>query len=152
MATRKKVKRAARKAARRATRPKRKRPESLRLRECSASFTVNDLPRSIAWYRDVLGFTEGERWETDGVLRGVQLKAGAIDLMLSQDDFSKGRDRTKGVGFRLWCNTAQDLDALAAEIKARGGTLAHEPRELPWGDRALAVTDPDGFQITIVEA
>ncbi|MBI1966739.1 MAG: VOC family protein [Gemmatimonadetes bacterium] len=132
--------------------PERKQPETLRMRECSASFTVNDLHRSIAWYRDILGFVEGERWEEDGVLRGVQMKAGAVDLMLNQDDFAKGRDRVKGAGFRLWCNTVQDIDRLAADIKARGGTLTYEPRDLPWGDRAFALTDPDGFQITIVQA
>src|SRR2546422_5927362 len=38
-------------------------PKSLRLRSVAASFTVNDLPKSIAWYRDVLGFTLGERSE-----------------------------------------------------------------------------------------
>ena len=33
---------------------------------------------------------------------------------LSQDDWKKGRDRIKGVGFRLWIGTGQDLDAVAA--------------------------------------
>ena len=146
------AKRPVRRKAPRAARPHRKEPQSLRFRECSASFTVNDLEQSLAWYRDVLGFTIGERWEENGTVMGVQLKAGAVDLMLNQDDFSKGRDRAKGVGFHLWCSTAQDVDHLAAEIKARGGRLAYEPRDLPWGDRAFGVTDPDGFQVTVVQA
>jgi uncharacterized glyoxalase superfamily protein PhnB len=144
-----KLKKAKKPAARR---PKRARPETLRLRECSASFTVSDLHKSLAWYRDILGFVEGERWEDGGVLHGIQLKAGKVDLMLSQDDFSKGRDRVKGVGFRLWCNTAQDIDNIAAEVKKRGGRLTYEPGDLPWGDRAFALEDPDGFQITVVQA
>jgi catechol 2,3-dioxygenase-like lactoylglutathione lyase family enzyme len=134
-----------------ARRPVRKQPESLRIRESSFSLTVNDLDRSVAWYRDVLGFTEGERWETEGNVQGVQLKAGSADLMLTQDDFAKGRDRHKGVGIRLWFSTTQHLDGLADLIRSRGGALEYGPGDTPWGDRAFGVTDPDGFSITFVE-
>ena len=68
-------------------RPVRKRPESLRLRSASPSFTVNDIGTSLAFYRDVLRFTVKERWEENGVLRGVELVAGTVSLWLSQDDW-----------------------------------------------------------------
>ena len=142
-----------RRAPRRPAPKRRKRgsPESLRLRSMAASFTVNDLERSIAWYRDVLGFTVGERWEGGGALQGIQMKAGSCDLMLNQDDFALGRDRQKGAGCRLWVATAQDIDALAARIKATGWRLDREPSETPWGDWAFAVTDPDGFKLTFIQ-
>jgi len=138
-------------AARRPPRPARQQPESLRLRSMAASFTVNDLQKSVAWYRDVLGFTPGERWETNGGLRGLQMKAGACDIMLGQDDFAKGRDRKKGEGFRLWVATAQDISSIAGQVKAKGWPLDREPSETPWGDWAFAVTDPDGFKITFIQ-
>jgi uncharacterized glyoxalase superfamily protein PhnB len=69
--------------------------------------------------------------------------------MLAQDDWKKGRDRAKGEGFRLFCQTTQDVDRLADQIKARGGTLAQEPTDEPWGARVLSVVDLDGFKITI---
>jgi uncharacterized glyoxalase superfamily protein PhnB len=153
MATRpKKPKRkpVARKPARR--RPARKKPESLRLRESSLSLTVTDLPRSIAWYQDVLGFTTGERWQDGDVLLGQQMKAGAVDLMLNQDDFTKGHDRRKGEGVRVWWSTAQSLDKLAERIRAKGAALDYGPDDTPWGDRAFGLTDPDGYRITIVAA
>src|SRR5204862_8137942 len=100
MATKKKATRPARKPAR-PKRPPRQQPESLRLRSIAASFTVNDLQKSVAWYRDVLGFYPGERRETNGGLRGIQMKAGACDLMLGQDDFEKGREGKKGGVGRL---------------------------------------------------
>jgi uncharacterized glyoxalase superfamily protein PhnB len=127
----------------------RRQPESLRLRSASPSFTVNDIEKSLAFYRDVLLFVVEERWEEGGVLRGVEMAAGSVTLWLSQDDWKKGRDRTKGLGFRVHCTTAQDVDALAQGIKARGGTLAEEPQDRPWGGRDFAVADPDGFTITI---
>jgi len=71
-----------------------------------------------------------------------------VDLWLGQDDWKKGRDRVKGQGFRIYCGTAQDIDTLAAGIRARGGTLAEGPKDEPWGGRDFAVVDPDGFKVT----
>ncbi|HVH68442.1 MAG TPA: VOC family protein [Gemmatimonadales bacterium] len=152
MATKKPAGRSTRKSPTpRVPRPQRQQPESLRLRSIAGSFTVNDLEKSIAWYRDVMGFTVGERWAEGAKVRGIQMKAGACDIMLSQDDFAKGRDRAKGEGFRLWAATIQDITALAARVKAAGWPLDREPSETPWGDWAFALSDPDGFKITIIQ-
>ena len=156
MAARKKkaAKRAARRPARKpkravSRRTRRHQPESLRLRECLVGFTVNDIDKSRAFYRDVLGFTEGESFLVAGKLMGIELKAGTISLWLNQDDWAKGRDRTKGIGIRTYLTTVQDIDALAARIKERGWKLDHEPQTQPWGVRDIGVTDPDGFRLTI---
>ena len=131
--------------------PKRQQPESLRLRSVTPTLTVNDVNRSEAWYRDGLGFYVSQRWEDGGKLEGVMLKAGACEFGLSQDDFAKGRERAKGVGFRLWCTTTQDVDAIAARLKAFGGTIVEPP-----GDRydsyGFTAQDADGFKITITRA
>jgi lactoylglutathione lyase len=109
---------------------------------------VNDLQKSLAFYRDVLGFTPRERWEEDGALQGIELVAGSVTFWLGQDDWKKGRDRVKGQGLRMYCSTAQDIDALAARVKAAGGTIVDGPKDEPWGGRAFAVRDDDGFVIT----
>ncbi len=126
----------------------RQQPESLRLRSAGPSFTVSDLQKSLVFYRDVLGFTPRERWEKDGQLQGVELVAGSVVFWIGQDDWQKGRDRVKGLGFRMYCGTSQDIDALAARVRAGGGTIVEEPRDEPWGGRAFGVRDPDGFTIT----
>ena len=92
---------------------------------------MSDIQESLAFYRDVLGFTVGERWETDGELRGVEMLAGRVSFWLGQDDWKKGRDRVKGQGFRVYCRTAQDVDALAQRIVAAGGTIAEGPGTSP---------------------
>src|SRR2546422_6208406 len=99
---------------------------------------LNDIEKSLAWYRDVLGCLEKERWERDGKLAGAEMRAGAVAFYIEQDDWKKGRDRGKGEGFSIYCTTAQDVDALAATIKARGGTLAEEPQSRPRGSPGLA--------------
>ena len=123
----------------------------MRLRDVSPSFTATDLQRSIAFYRDVLGFVVADEWREDGVLQGCEMRAGSVLFMLSQDNFAKGRDRQKGIGSRLHCSTAQDIDRLAAEIKSRGGSLDQEPADMPWGQRVFMITDPDGFRLTIAQ-
>jgi lactoylglutathione lyase len=136
---------------RRAATPDRRRQprESLRLRSFEPSFTVNDLGRSVRFYTEVLGFALDEQWTDGPVLKGVMVKAGLCQLGLTQDDWAKGRDRVKGQGMSLWGSTVQDIDALAARIKAAGGTLTAEPTDQPWGARTLSVDDPDGFHLTI---
>jgi uncharacterized glyoxalase superfamily protein PhnB len=146
---RKAVKKSAKKGAKRSA-PKRRLPETLRFRSVSPGLTVNDLQKSIAWYRDVAGFYVGEMWKApDGTVRGAEIMAGAARFYLGQDDWAKGRDRKKGEGFRLNLTTAQSVDEIATGIKQRGGKLDSEPADMPWGSRAFALTDPDGFKLTI---
>lgn len=114
------------------------------------SLTVNDLTKSLHFYVDGLGFEIVDRNEVAGVLRFAMLKSGGVTLGIGQDDFAKGRDRAKGVGARLWIRTGEDLAALAARARAAGLTLDADPAPLPWGPMAFALTDPDGFLLTIV--
>ena len=124
--------------------------ETLRLRATNPIFTVTDLERSIRFYTDVLGFVVSDRYRgSDGVLQGVMLKAGVCELGLSQDDWAKGRDRQRGVAVRVWCTTAQDVDALAQRIKARNYPLTQEPQDESFGGRSLTLDDPDGFHLSI---
>ena len=127
----------------------RRQPETLRLQSLMPALTVNDLPASLAWYRDVLGFIVAEEYQRDGRLMGARIKAGAVDFLLAQDDFAKGRDRKKGVGLRFFGVTTQDIDQLAAAVRERGGQLTQEPTDQPWGARDFAVVDLDGFTISI---
>ncbi|MEO8378699.1 MAG: VOC family protein [Acidobacteriota bacterium] len=121
----------------------------MNLREAAPGLTVSDLEKSLAWYRDVLGFVVTERWEQDGKLLGVEITAGSVLFMLGQDDWQKGRDRVMGAGVRIYCSTDEDIDQLAAGIRARGGTLTQEPKDQSWGMRDFALEDPDGYKITI---
>ncbi|MEX0881138.1 MAG: VOC family protein [Thermoanaerobaculia bacterium] len=110
---------------------------------------MNDLEKSLAWYRDVLGFAVEETWKDAGRVVGVSLRAGEVSFMIAQDDWKKGRDRKKGEGFRIFCMTTKNVDDLAKRIEANGGRLDQGPTDEPWGVRDISLTDPDGFKITI---
>jgi uncharacterized glyoxalase superfamily protein PhnB len=112
------------------------------------SLTVDDLQQGITFY-EKLGFIVEERWEDDGVLRGVMLQAGEFRIGLTQDDWKKGRDRRKGVGMRIFIGTRQDVEALAARAKESGLTLETDVHDTSWGSRAFELTDPTGFKLTL---
>jgi uncharacterized glyoxalase superfamily protein PhnB len=115
----------------------------------STSFTVDDIQKSITFFEG-LGFAVDERWEHEGTLLGATLRAGTIQIGLSQDDWKKGRDRQKGIGMRLYIHTRQDIDQLAERAKKAGVRLDSEPHDTEWGERVFEATDPSGFRVTIV--
>lgn len=124
-------------------------PETFRARSLEVSLTVNDLAKSLAWYRDVVGFVVDQKYERDGKLMAVSLKAGSVRILIGQDDGARGWDRIKGEGFSLQFTTSQSVDEMAQRIKERGGTLLTEPASMPWGVRAFRLHDPDGFKLVI---
>ena len=122
-------------------------PQTVRARQCTASLTVKDLQKSLAWYRDIAAFMVDETWESEGKILGCTLKAGDVALWLAQDDGAKGWDRAKGEGISLNFTTTQSVDMLAAGMKSRGATLDTEPTDMPWGARMFRFRDPDGFKL-----
>ena len=122
--------------------------EALQVSGIVPIITVDDLQKSITFY-EALGFTIDERWEENGALLGVMLRAGKNQVGLSQDDWKKGRDRKKGIGIRLFMSTPQNVDEVAARAKCAGITLNSEPHDTDFNSRAFEVTDPSGFQLTI---
>jgi predicted lactoylglutathione lyase len=122
--------------------------EALQVSRIMPSLTVDDLQKSITFY-EALGFTVGERWEDNGVLVGVMVGAGRMQIGLSQDDWKKGRERKKGDGLRLILTTTQNVDDIAARAKSAGIKLVSEPHDAEWKSRVFEVTDPSGFLLTI---
>ena len=113
------------------------------------TLTVDDLQKSIAFY-EAMGFAIEDRWEDKGTLLGVMMRTGQVQLGLNQDDWKKGRDRSKGIGVRLsFATTADNVDEIARRAKQAGITLKSEPRDTEWDSRAFEVVDPSGFLLTV---
>jgi uncharacterized glyoxalase superfamily protein PhnB len=114
----------------------------------SASLTAAALQTSLAWYRDVLGFTVNRTFERAGTMFAASLRAGAVAILLTQDDGARGLDRVKGEGMSLQLTTDQNIDEVAKRVRERGGTLDSEPADV-WGARVFRLRDPDGFKLVI---
>jgi predicted lactoylglutathione lyase len=98
--------------------------EAVQISAIVPTLTVDDLQKSISFYEG-LGFTIDDRWEDKGILLGVMMRTGKIQIGLNQDDWKKGRDRKKGVGVRLSLSMSarQHVDEIARRAKSAGITL-----------------------------
>ena len=109
---------------------------ALRAKTLSTSLTVNDVQQSIRFFEG-LGFVVDDKWEDNGKLLGVMMKAGEATIGLTQDDWKKGRDRQKGVGMRLFVSTTQNIDEVAARARKAGVAIDMDPHDTEWGSRAF---------------
>lgn len=75
----------------------------------SASPTVKDFHKSLAWYHDVIGFAVNKNYELEGKLFTVPLNAGTVRLLITQDDGAKGLDRLNAERFSLQIITDQNI-------------------------------------------
>ncbi len=123
-------------------------PPPFAAKSLEASLTVANVGRSRDWYRDVLGFEVDREFEREGRLFAASMRAGAVRILLTQDDGAKGGERVKGAGFSLQFTTLQDVDAVAAHAKGAGATLDTEPADI-WGARVFRLRDLDGFKLVI---
>lgn len=123
-------------------------PAPLIANTLSVSLTVDVIQTSLAWYRDLLGFTVAQTHEREGNVFAVSLRAGTVAILLTQDNGARGANRAKGEGMSMRLTTSQSIDELARRVKDRGGVLETEPADA-MGVRMFRLRDPDGFKLMI---
>ena len=132
---------------------------------------VADLERSLAFYRDALGFRERSRLEVSGEVSETLLGLRPVDLQavyLERDGFrlellhyaspghrGAGEPRPmNALGLTHLSLAVDDLDGATEALERAGArvlraTRVHN-REL--GAHAIFVTDPDGTRIELIES
>ena len=102
---------------------------------------VPNLDRSAVYFRDVLGFKV--RWED--VTGWHLMERDTVRVMLGE---CPNDMRPADLGSHNWFGylNADDVDALHAEITARGATCS-APADRPYGMREIVVTTVDGHWI-----
>ena len=119
---------------------------ALQIRSLVPTLTVNDLKRSLKFYRDGLGFAVSEEMKDGGEVKGVMLDAGGFNLGIAQDDFAKGRDRVKGVGMRLYLETDQDVAVFEKIVDVEFVSI-HRVVEFPGGTGDLRRKDQEQHDV-----
>lgn len=134
----------------------------------SIMLTCKDCPQSVAYYRDVLGFELKESWPSpekpewanlvlggQSVMLGAAVDESKLELMTGGDkeamaywgkEAQAWKSNTPGIGMMVYLQV-DDVDAYAAQIKAKGATLHGEPRTQFYGIREQRIGDPDGYKI-----
>jgi len=103
---------------------------------------VTDLERSVAFYRDKLDFAFGEYQD-----KVAMLSFGSANIILhlnEEKDFVANPKKGQGVliGFGV-----DDVDAYHAQVVQNGVAVLQAPKDEPWGDRDMALYDPDGYEL-----
>jgi len=116
----------------------------------------DDLPRSLRFYRDLLGFrvtfSHPEQGEPGFV--ALQLGEGAELALADVRDpeavplHGKTVRPASGHGFEL-CVYADDVDDAVTALRAAGVPVLAEPADQPWGDRMAYVEDPQGNPVML---
>jgi glyoxylase I family protein len=128
----------------------------LKLEGVVALLQVFDMPSSLRFYRDVLGFqvVEASPERSPGDSDWVWLRRDGIELMLNTafefdqrpDELDAGRARAHGdTSLYFAC---QDLDAAYSHLVSNGVEAA-EPRVAPYGMRQVYFNDPDGYVLCL---
>ena len=132
---------------------------------------VSDLDRSLAFYRDVLGFRERSSLTVSGAdsevlldledvkLRAVYLERDGTRLELLCFDApghtgETGPQPVNRLGLTHLSLRVSDLAATALAAERGGGSVLAGSRIASerYGTRAIFITDPDGLRIELLEA
>ena len=130
---------------------------------------VSELSRSIAFYRDALGFREVGRYAANDAATATILEVEGVDLQLvylerdgvriellhypSPGHRGSGERRSmNALGLTHLSFAVDDLDAVARAIATSGGrVLEHTRASFKSGNRGLFALDPDGTRIELIE-
>ncbi|MFO0950498.1 MAG: VOC family protein [Isosphaeraceae bacterium] len=113
---------------------------------------VFDMPTSLRFYRDVLGFEVVQRSQPADDCGWAWLRAGDAEIMLNTAYEAEHRPpepdpaRLAAHADTVLYFGCPDVDAAFAYLRA-SGVPAAEPSTAPYGMRQLNFSDPDGYAI-----
>jgi uncharacterized protein len=129
------------------------------------TLAVNDLDRSLAFYRDGLGLASpgviatefaGDDSNPAGALAMFQLRGGLILALYPRTELAKdaeipfGPAKTGEFSIGHIVASKAEVDALLAQAQAAGATATGPPHDRPWGIYSGYIRDPDGHLWEII--
>ena len=124
----------------------------MRIRSSFPILYVDDVPTSVRFYRDVLGFEETYRFPASDEPGYVALRLDDGRIGLSSASFpgihGKPQRPVTGRPFEL-CLEVADVDAFVGTLRDAGVTVLAAPADQVWGERVAYVEDPDGNPVHI---
>ena len=115
-----------------------------RLTSLAPQFLVDDLERTIAYYRDVLGFAFGKPWNgfyAIGQRDGLELHFKQAPKNLAERQHRRDNehlDASAGV---------EGIEAFYAICLATGANVLKPLTSTAWGTKDFYIEDPDGYII-----
>lgn len=109
---------------------------------------ADDMPAMLSFYRDVLQFpVKNEQVDyAEFEHPGVRFAVCARSELTRATGHHSFAERRRGQAFELAFPVASpdEVDTTYASLTARGATPITPPADMPWGQRAAFIADPDG--------
>jgi glyoxylase I family protein len=128
---------------------------TLDIRELVPLLQVYDMPTSLRFYRDKLGFTVAATSPEmgDDYFHWVMLRLGEAELMLNTAFESNDERPPKPEAARVAAHgdtglffACPDVDGAYQELRSKG-VEANAPTVAPYGMKQLYLRDPDGYEL-----
>jgi catechol 2,3-dioxygenase-like lactoylglutathione lyase family enzyme len=129
-------------------------PDVIRLNKLTPNLVVTNVERSVAFYRDVLGFEVTMTVPDQGPYVFAAVQSGAVEIFLNAPEpafteYPAFKDRPIGGTLTLFIEVA-GVEQVHASLQARVKIVM--PLEKKWyGVIEFAFEDPDGYLITFAE-
>jgi uncharacterized glyoxalase superfamily protein PhnB len=118
--------------------------DGMELRTYAFVLAVRDLAASAAYFADMLGFrlewADGDDWRL--------MARGAVRMMLGHCPNEKPASEIGDHSYIAYLET-DDVDALHADIAARGAIIRQPRADKPWKMREMLIATPDGHRIMV---
>jgi uncharacterized glyoxalase superfamily protein PhnB len=122
----------------------------IQVRGLAPLLEIFDMPTSVAWYCDKLGFELVARSQPGFGWAMLELDGTQLMLNTAYDDDERPPQpdptRTKGHADTTIYFGCPDVDAAYAHLIANGVNVK-KPSITGYGFKAITVTDPDGFKL-----
>jgi lactoylglutathione lyase len=109
---------------------------------------VEDLERSVGFYRDVIGLPFKLRGDGYVEFTTQGARFGLYDRNRLGELTGQGTDAPRHPGGEV-VFLVEDVDAEAMRLRGAGATILKGPVDRAWGHRTLHVEDPDGFVVEL---
>jgi catechol 2,3-dioxygenase-like lactoylglutathione lyase family enzyme len=127
---------------------------SITIEGCTTLLQVFDMPRSTAFYRDLLGFELIAQSQPGDDFDWGLLQLGNVELMLNTAYERQERppapdpDRIRAHGDTELYFDCADLDGAYAYLRGRGLDVS-PPAVTSYGMKQLRLKDPDGYSLCL---
>ena len=112
------------------------------IRQIAPVFFTTDIPRTLDYYRQKLGFECLGTWQDPPVYAIVARDQRAIHFRCAPPP-TPNPDKYADELLEAYL-FVEDADALYAEYSAKGVEFTREPANMPWNSREFVVKDCDG--------
>jgi len=112
------------------------------LRQIAPVFFTTDIPRTVAWYKDKLGFDCLGTWHDPPVYAIIARDHRAIHFRCAPPP-TPNPDKYADELLDAYLNI-ENADALYAEYASKGVEFTRALGDMPWNSREFVVKDCDG--------